>query len=77
MFQHDQARAHMVTATRELLEEYNVNVIKWPPKGADLSPIELCFVEIQRRAKEHSRTRHSLAAGLSKTISFDWLVGIL
>ncbi len=53
VFQHDQARAHMATATTELLEEYNFNVIEWPPKGADLNPIELCFGEIQRRAKEH------------------------
>jgi hypothetical protein len=36
----------MATATRELLEEYNINAIEWPPKGADLSSIELCFVEI-------------------------------
>ncbi len=53
MFQHDQARAHMATATKDLLEEYNINVIEWSPKGADLNPIELCFGEIQRRAKEH------------------------
>jgi hypothetical protein len=43
----------MTTATRELLEEYNIDVIEWPPKGADLNSIELCFREIQRRAKEH------------------------
>jgi transposase len=53
MFQHDQARAHMATAIKDLLEEFNVNIIEWPPKGADLNPIELCFGEIQRRAKEH------------------------
>jgi hypothetical protein len=35
------------------LEEDNINVIEWPPKGADLSPIELFFGEIQRQAKEH------------------------
>jgi hypothetical protein len=38
----------MATATRELLEEYNINVIEWPAKGADLNPIELYFGEIQR-----------------------------
>ncbi len=53
MFQHDQARAHMATATKDLLEEYNINVIEWPPKRADLNLIELCFGEIQRQAKEH------------------------
>jgi transposase len=48
MFQHNQARAHMATAITELLEEYNINFIEWPPKGADLSPIEFCFGAIQR-----------------------------
>jgi hypothetical protein len=35
------------------LEEYNINVIESPPKGADLNPIELYFGEIQRLVKEH------------------------
>jgi hypothetical protein len=35
------------------LRENNINVIEWPVKGADLSPIENCFGEIQRRAKSH------------------------
>ncbi len=43
----------MATATTELLKEYNINVIEWPPKGADLNLIELWFGEIQRQAKEH------------------------
>jgi hypothetical protein len=51
MFQNDQTRAHMATATRKLLEEYNINFIESPP--ADLSLIQLCFGEIQRWAKEH------------------------
>jgi hypothetical protein len=53
MFQHDQDRAQMATTTRELLKEYNIKVIERPPKGADLNPIQLCFGQIQRQAKEH------------------------
>ncbi len=30
-----------------------INFFEWPPKGADLNPIELCFGEIQRQAKEN------------------------
>ena len=51
MFQQDRATGHMAAATQKLLADNDVNVIEWPPKGADLSPIENCFGEIQRRAK--------------------------
>ncbi len=51
MYQHDQARGHMAHATTGLLADHEVNVVEWPPKGADLSPVELCFGEMQRRAK--------------------------
>jgi hypothetical protein len=52
IFQHDQGRAHMATATTELLKEYNFNFIEYPPNGGDLNPIDFCFGEIQRQAKE-------------------------
>jgi hypothetical protein len=42
----------MANATKGLLKDHNINVLPWPPKGADLSPIENCFCEIQRRAKK-------------------------
>jgi hypothetical protein len=48
MFQNDQAMAHMATTITKLLEELNINVIEWYPKGADLGPIKLFFGEIQR-----------------------------
>jgi hypothetical protein len=51
MFQHDRAQGHMAKATTGLLKDHDINVVPWPPKGADLSPIENCFCEIQRRAK--------------------------
>ncbi len=41
----------MASETMQLLEDKNVNVIEWPPKGADLSPIEACFREMQAQAK--------------------------
>jgi hypothetical protein len=64
VFQHDQARAHTETATTQLLEENNINFIEWPLKGADLSPIELCFGEIQQQAKEHYSSINSFMLGV-------------
>jgi hypothetical protein len=43
----------VATATTELFEEYKINFVQWSPKGASLSPIELCFGEIQLQAKEY------------------------
>ncbi len=42
-------QGHMANATKGLLKDYEINVLLQPP--ADLSPIENCFCEIQRRAK--------------------------
>jgi hypothetical protein len=45
----------MANATKGLLKDDKINVLPWPPKGADLSPIENCFCEIQHRAKINFR----------------------
>ncbi|KAL4480956.1 hypothetical protein ABPG72_014424 [Tetrahymena utriculariae] len=52
-FQQDRATSHTAKATQSYLKDNKVNVIEWPPKGADLSPIELCFSEIQRKMKSY------------------------
>jgi hypothetical protein len=41
----------MANATKGLLKDHEINVLPSPLKGADLSPIENCFCEIQGRAK--------------------------
>ncbi len=42
---------HMANATKGLLKDHEINVLPWPQKIADLSPIEICFYEIQSRTK--------------------------
>ncbi len=42
-------QGHMANATKGLLKDYEINVL--PQPSADLSPVENCFCEIQRRAK--------------------------
>jgi hypothetical protein len=44
-------QGHMANATKRLLKDHEINVLPWPPKGADLSPIENYFCRIQHRAK--------------------------
>jgi hypothetical protein len=48
-FLHDRAQGHWTKATRGLLKDHDIDVVPWPP--ADLSPIENCFCEIQRKPK--------------------------
>ena len=40
IFQHDNARPHTANNTKDLLRQNNVNVLDWPSKSPDLSPIE-------------------------------------
>lgn len=39
-FQHDRSPVHTARAVQNLLQERAVCVLDWPPKGADLNPIE-------------------------------------
>jgi hypothetical protein len=39
---------HKANVTKGLLKDHEINVLPW---RTDLSPIENCFCEIQRRAK--------------------------
>ncbi len=70
MFQHDQGRSHIARKTTELLEEFDINFIDCTPKGADLSPIELYFGEIQRRAKDkYSKIDRKLAGSINLCVN--------
>ena len=51
-FQQDNMRAHTARATRDFLQQNNVNVMNWPALSPDLNPIEHMWDEIQRRLFE-------------------------
>ena len=51
-FQQDNTRAHIARATRDSLQQNNVNIINWPASSPDLNPIEYMWDDIQRRLND-------------------------
>ena len=49
LFQQDNARPHIARVTMAHLEQSNVNVLPWPPRSPDLSPIEHVWDMVGRR----------------------------
>lgn len=51
VFMHDRATIHFSKNTVKFLANRNVKVLDWPPKGADINPIENVWAEVERKTK--------------------------
>lgn len=47
-FMHDRSSIHEAHSVRDWLNARNIRVLPWPPKGADMNPIENVWAEIER-----------------------------
>jgi transposase len=70
-FQQDNACAHTARATRDFLQQNNVNVMNWPALSPDLNSIEHLWDEIQRRLNEEQPSP-TTAAELSVAFQRVW-----
>jgi transposase len=70
-FQQDNACAHTARATRDFLQQNNVNVMNWPALSPDLNSIEHLWDEIQRRLNEE-QSSPTTAAELSVAFQRVW-----
>ncbi|KAH0821248.1 hypothetical protein GEV33_001543 [Tenebrio molitor] len=55
LYQQDNARPHIARVSLEYLEHANVNLLPWPPRSPDLSPIEHVWDMIGQRLKNLAR----------------------
>jgi transposase len=69
--QQDNAHAHTARATRDFLQQNNINVMNWPALSPDLNSIEHLWDEIQRRLNEEQPSP-TTAAELSVAFQRVW-----
>lgn len=60
IFQQDNARPHMANITRRFLEEAELQILPWPARSPDLSPIEHVWDMIGRRLRNLPRPPDNL-----------------
>ena len=69
LFQQDNATPHTAVVTRNFLNNNNVNVLPWPARSPDLSPIEHLWDHLGRRVQQRQhppQTRNALAQALQE-----------
>ena len=54
IFQQDNARPYVARHTMNLLRANNVNVLNWPAKSPDISPIEYLWDHLGRKVRERN-----------------------
>ena len=52
IFQNDNARPHTARHTQNILHIHNINVLQWPARSLDLSPIEHLLDHVGRQVRE-------------------------
>lgn len=61
IYMHDNASIHKAAYTRQWLEGHNINILtNWPPRGADMNPVENVWGELQRRVRKTSNNENQL-----------------
>lgn len=71
LFQHDNAPAHSARAVSTFLDNNNVNVLPWPSRSPDLSPIEHMWDCLGRRIRNRANPPVNLRQ-LEQALQDEW-----
>ena len=71
IFQQDNARPHTARLTTQFLQANNVNVMDWPSKSPDLSPIEQIWDLLDRRVRQRPAQPQTLRQ-LEQALRHEW-----
>ena len=71
IFQHDNARPHTARHTQNIFRIHNVNVLQWPARSPDLSPIEHLWDQLGRQVRE----RHDVnnIRNIERALQAEWV----
>ena len=70
-FQQDNAPIHNSFSTRTWLSSQNIQIMNWPSRSPDLSPIENVWGTLSRKVYQNGR-QFSSKSELEKAISYEW-----
>lgn len=70
IFQQDNARPHSARLTQDVLHRNNINVLPWPAKSLDLSPIEHLWDHLGRKVRERDNVNN--VQDLERALHEEW-----
>ena len=70
IFQQNNARPHTARHTQDVLRQNNIDVLEWPARSPDLSPIEHVWDILGRRVRERHNVNN--VADLSRALQQEW-----
>ena len=70
IFQQDNARPHSARLTQDVLRRNNINVLPWPAKSPDLSPIEHLWDHLGRKVRERDYVNN--VQDLERALHKEW-----
>lgn len=71
IFQQDNARPHVAVMTQRVFEENDVNLLPWPARSPDLSPIEHVWDMMDRRLRHLAHPPNTIAE-LRQQLQIAW-----